>query len=1127
MKHLINYYIALALMIITSATAWADPTSGTVNFVAKSRSTISGTTFTTDKNAGNAYALAIADLSKVSGISNAGAVIIEYDVQINSGDRLLTGVGDMAVRGETANGSSKATYNTDGIIMRYGAADNSSMRVNGGTSNSVAFGLNSHVKLTLNRVSKTYEYVITKKETGTVLFQSEAPITTEEDNATVVELYSWNNNQSNTISPVTYTIIPKATVAFDASTVFKNVGDDAFTKTVSTNTGDGTVTYSSGNTEVATVDASTGEVTLGARGTAIITATPANTDNFIYDPATVSYTLEVISKQPLTDAIDAATTYYNSINGKAVYNEVASTLNDAIQAAQAVLDQTEVTNEAIDEAAATLSTAVTQAQTDAALVEIDTKTYALSCETGGLGSAVFTVATTETTTASYGDQVKLTITPSEGYAVSSVTGVWSSTFEAAQSRSNARSDADLIKEFEVTGSDNVYTFTMKAAAAKLTVNFKKSLAHTDITVSTINAQEYTGSAIEPTFTVTDGETTLEEGTDYTITYANNTNVSTTAPATITLTAVEGNANYAGTREITFTITPKPLTTDMVGDIDDQKYTGAAIEPAVTVTINGTALTASTDYTVDSYSSNTAVGTATINISGRGYYSGTINKTFSIVARNVNNVTFELSAYDFEYDGTAHEPAVTGKNGSIALTEGTDFTVVYSDNTEVGTGKATVTGQGNYTGTRELQFSIYEPTSEVEISTPTGGDSHGTVSVSPSWASDGEEVTVEVTPEQGYEVDQILVNGQPIEGNTFTYYSGDVVSVTYRPIQEPAPVIEEERNIKDAEGNTYNVTVQNITAGSEGETVNEVVVNELPESVLNGTAEIPATITFAGNEYEITKVEASAFEGKADNVVIFLPDAASTTAPVTNVVNGDGTVGTLNLTEVANFEAKKTIHVEQVNYAVTLPNASVNFFPICLPYAAPIPNGWRGGRIKLCDGATFTFGNAPNNGHIDANTPYVMERLAEASSRRSALMAGSEDNVIDFSAENVVIEKTEEIQPEVAGDFKLVGTEKAITHGEGYAMRAYKLQPNGKWEMTASSSYFSRNEEYIPAFSAYLIQSVYTGGSIGIVNDGTTGIRSITQDDSDNDSLYDLQGRRATTPVQKGIFIKNGKKVVMK
>ena len=58
------------------------------------------------------------------------------------------------------------------------------------------------------------------------------------------------------------------------------------------------------------------------------------------------------------------------------------------------------------------------------------------------------------------------------------------------------------------------------------------------------------------------------------------------------------------------------------------YDGKAKKPGVTVKLNGKTLKNSTDYTV-SYSNNTKVGTATVKITGKGNYTGSVSKTFKI------------------------------------------------------------------------------------------------------------------------------------------------------------------------------------------------------------------------------------------------------------------------------------------------------------------------------------------------------------------------------------------------------------------------------------------------------------------------------------------------------------------
>lgn len=113
------------------------------------------------------------------------------------------------------------------------------------------------------------------------------------------------------------------------------------------------------------------------------------------------------------------------------------------------------------------------------------------------------------------------------------------------------SDELSIREAMSTANKLTIHVTSDNSSARyglnLTVEVVKSLSHTDISIADIAAQTYTGSALTPAVAVTDGETTLAEGTDYKVEYADNTNVGT-ATATIT-----GIGSYCGSVEKTFAI----------------------------------------------------------------------------------------------------------------------------------------------------------------------------------------------------------------------------------------------------------------------------------------------------------------------------------------------------------------------------------------------------------------------------------------------------------------------------------------------------------------------------------------------------------------------------------------------
>ena len=58
-----------------------------------------------------------------------------------------------------------------------------------------------------------------------------------------------------------------------------------------------------------------------------------------------------------------------------------------------------------------------------------------------------------------------------------------------------------------------------------------------------------------------------------------------------------------------------------------------VEPEVQVTLDGNVLTAGTDYEV-SYQNNKACGTATVTVTGKGSYAGSVTAPFTIVSHDI-------------------------------------------------------------------------------------------------------------------------------------------------------------------------------------------------------------------------------------------------------------------------------------------------------------------------------------------------------------------------------------------------------------------------------------------------------------------------------------------------------------
>lgn len=133
------------------------------------------------------------------------------------------------------------------------------------------------------------------------------------------------------------------------------------------------------------------------------------------------------------------------------------------------------------------------------------------------------------------------------------------------------------------------------------------------------------------------------------------------------------------------------------------YTRKALSPLVTVKYGSTTLKKGTDYTYSLYN-NVNVGTAKVVINGTGNYAGKVTKTFTIEKRNISALIF-VYIKDQTYTGSQIKPSITVKYGSTVLKNGSDYKVTYGTNKSTGKGTVTVTGIGNYTGTKQISFYI--------------------------------------------------------------------------------------------------------------------------------------------------------------------------------------------------------------------------------------------------------------------------------------------------------------------------------------------------------------------------------------------------------------------------------------
>lgn len=182
------------------------------------------------------------------------------------------------------------------------------------------------------------------------------------------------------------------------------------------------------------------------------------------------------------------------------------------------------------------------------------------------------------------DAITLTITADADWAVDKPSGVWYTAEAKARLQRRSQADIDMVQDFDLTYVSTdattgavTFSFTMIAANAEMGCSYKKKLQAAWI--QPIADMTFTGSPLTPTVTVIDGETTLVEGTDYTVSYSNNINAAAAdaenAP-TVTITAVSTSEKYTGTATATFTINPRVTEEGGIEYSEGGDYVGVVI-----------------------------------------------------------------------------------------------------------------------------------------------------------------------------------------------------------------------------------------------------------------------------------------------------------------------------------------------------------------------------------------------------------------------------------------------------------------------------------------------------------------------------------------------------------------------
>ncbi|MCR5502317.1 MAG: InlB B-repeat-containing protein [Lachnospiraceae bacterium] len=217
--------------------------------------------------------------------------------------------------------------------------------------------------------------------------------------------------------------------------------------------------------------------------------------------------------------------------------------------------------------------------------------------------------------------------------------------------------------------------------------------------------EYTGKAIKPSVTVMDGSGKLLGKSDYSLSYRNNTKISTEQDTACAVVTAKGN--YQGSVEVPFKITKRSLleSSGITITLKDQyDYKAKGYTPAPVVKYGKTKLKKDRDYTLsyeklnspDGYSGTMVkaplkeAGYYLVRITGKGNYDGTDSRVIRIAGKGLKNlskayVTIGKSGKTVAYTGNStnidNEVTVKLSKKGTPLEYGQDYELIYPEDTQ--------------------------------------------------------------------------------------------------------------------------------------------------------------------------------------------------------------------------------------------------------------------------------------------------------------------------------------------------------------------------------------------------------------------------------------------------------------
>ena len=438
---------------------------------------------------------------------------------------------------------------------------------------------------------------------------------------------------------------------------------------------------------------------------------------------------------------------------------------------------------------------------------------------------------------------------------------------------------------------NDYTGTIE-----LPVKVTKDMALSDVTVSVIPMQTYTGMEICPGVKLINPKTkaVLKEGTHYTVRYEENVNAGT---ALMTVDAVAGKG-YTGRIQIPFMIVSRNISQVSIQGISSSyNYTGSPITPAPILKLGDVVLTEDVDYRL-SYEANQTTGTAKLKITGLGNYTGTMATTFSISKTNMDLVDIDLDLTNVSAGG---RPTVQVTWNGNVLKKKTDYMVTYTKSTDQRTGTVIVRGKGNYTGEVRRNYAIPRIMIHEED-----------ISFAGTWYYTGRLIAAAPT--------KVIVNGKQLNrGVDYTIHYEDGEGNETMQVREPGNyklVVEGQKNYQGTVKLSFKVTKDRL--------LGRMNVSSVKDQTYSGQPLTPEiTVTDSGEDLisNLLGLKGTELKAETDYTIEYKNNTNVGTASIhLTAVEGSGYAGERTI----QFQIVP-MDINDVSVAVTLPqNGRINY-----------------------------------------------------------------------------------------------------------------------------------------------------------------------------------------------------------